>query len=77
MGCKFCASTLGGLDRNLTPSEMLSQIYYIQRDIIKGTTQFTEMLEATILDAFKRLIEPSIEREIRSDLTEKEYPMLS
>ena len=32
MGCKFCASTLGGLDRNLTPSEMLSQIYYIQRD---------------------------------------------
>lgn len=46
-------------------------LYYIQRDIIKGTTQFTEMLEATILDAFKRLIEPSIEREIRSDLTEK------
>ena len=46
-------------------------LYYIQRDIIKGKTQFTEMLEATILDAFKRLIEPSIEREIRSDLTEK------
>lgn len=32
MGCRFCASTLGGLDRNLEPSEMLSQIYYIQRD---------------------------------------------
>lgn len=46
-------------------------LYYIQRDIIKGNTQFTEMLEATILDSFKRLIEPSIEREIRSDLTEK------
>ena len=46
-------------------------LYYIQRDIIKGKTQFTEMLEATILDAFKRLIEPSVEREIRSDLTEK------
>ena len=46
-------------------------LYYIQRDIIKEKTQFTEMLEATILDAFKRLIEPSIEREIRSDLTEK------
>ena len=46
-------------------------LYYIQRDIIKGTTQFTEMLKSTILDAFKRLIEPSIEREIRSDLTEK------
>ena len=46
-------------------------LYYIQRDIIKGKTQFTEMLETTILDAFKRLIEPSVEREIRSDLTEK------
>ena len=30
MGCKFCASTLGGLERNLTVSEMLGQIYAIQ-----------------------------------------------
>ena len=44
---------------------------YIQRDIIKGETQFTGMLKDTILDSFKRLIEPSIDREIRSDLTEK------
>ena len=44
---------------------------YIKRDIIKGETQFTSMLEDTILDSFKRLIEPSIDREIRSDLTEK------
>ncbi len=46
-------------------------LYYIERDIIHGNTQFTYMLKTTILDAFKRLIEPSIEREIRSDLTEK------
>ena len=46
-------------------------LYYMEKDIIKGTTQFTEMLKNTILDAFKRLIEPSVEREIRSDLTEK------
>ena len=46
-------------------------LMYIEKDIIKGETQFTEMLKATILDAFKRLIEPSIDREIRSDLTEK------
>ena len=46
-------------------------LYYMQKDIIKGNTQFKEMLENTILDAFKRLIEPSIDREIRSDLTEK------
>ena len=27
MGCRFCASTIGGLVRNLTPSEMLGQVY--------------------------------------------------
>lgn len=32
MGCKFCASTLSGVVRNLTASEILSQIYAIQRD---------------------------------------------
>ena len=31
MGCRFCASTLGGWIRNLKPSEMLEQIYQIQR----------------------------------------------
>jgi len=44
---------------------------YIEKDIIKNETQFTNMLKETILDSFKRLIEPSIEREIRSDLTQK------
>ena len=31
MGCRFCASTLDGLARNLTTSEMLRQIYQIQK----------------------------------------------
>ncbi len=31
MGCRFCASTVGGLLRSLRPSEMLDQIYEIQR----------------------------------------------
>ena len=31
MGCRFCASTIGGLVRNLTISEMLGQIYQIQK----------------------------------------------
>ena len=31
MGCKFCASTIGGLERNLLSSEMLGQIYQIQK----------------------------------------------
>ncbi|MCI7813461.1 MAG: 23S rRNA (adenine(2503)-C(2))-methyltransferase RlmN [Lachnospiraceae bacterium] len=30
MGCRFCASTIGGLTRNLRVSEMLDQIYRIQ-----------------------------------------------
>lgn len=51
------------------PEEKILQ--YIERDIIIGETQFTELLKNTILDSYKRLIEPSIEREIRSDLTEK------
>lgn len=59
------------------PEEQI--IEYIERDIIKksasngGTqnNQFEQILKDTILDSFKRLIEPSIEREIRSDLTEK------
>jgi len=44
---------------------------YIEKDIIKGETQFTQMLKDTIKDSFERLIEPSIDREIRSNLTEK------
>jgi len=44
---------------------------YISRDVIKGNTAFTDILNTAIEDSYKRLIEPSIEREIRSDLTEK------
>ena len=44
---------------------------YIQKYVIKGDTQFTQMLIETIADSYKRLIEPSIDREIRNDLTEK------
>lgn len=43
----------------------------IEKDIIKGENQFTQYLKDTIQDSFKRLIEPSVDREIRSDLTEK------
>lgn len=44
----------------------------MQRDIIQDkNSQFAPILEETIEDAYKRLIEPSIEREIRADLSEK------
>ncbi len=32
MGCKFCASTIAGFRRNLTPSEMLQEIYMAEKD---------------------------------------------
>lgn len=31
MGCRFCASGIGGLVRGLSPSEMLGQVYRLQR----------------------------------------------
>lgn len=31
MGCKFCASTIGGCERNLSTGELLSQVYEVQR----------------------------------------------
>ncbi len=47
-------------------------IDYLKKQIIRDyKSQFAELLENTILDSYKRLIEPSIEREIRNDLTEK------
>ena len=46
-------------------------IQIMEKNIIVKNTQFEKMLKATIQDSFKRLIEPSIDREIRSDLTEK------
>ncbi len=44
---------------------------FIKYKIIKPKTQFEAMLENTIEDSYKRLIEPSIEREIRAELTER------
>ena len=52
------------------PEEKILQI--IENNVIKdNSTQFTQMLKDTILDAYKRLIEPSIDREIRAELTER------
>ena len=45
---------------------------YLKKQIIQDNkSQFVSLLEPTISDSYKRLIEPSIEREIRSELTEK------
>ena len=51
------------------PEEQIIKV--IEKDVLQGENQFTNYLKDCILDSWKRLIEPSIEREIRSDLTEK------
>ena len=53
-----------------TPDEKI--LAYLEKQIIKDkNSQFASLLESAILDSYKRLIAPSIEREIRNDLTEK------
>lgn len=42
----------------------------IKRYVIKGQSPYKELIENACLDAYKRLIEPSIEREVRNLLTE-------
>ena len=45
---------------------------YLQKAIITNpASQFNDLLVSTIEDSYKRLIEPSIENEIRNDLTER------
>ena len=47
-------------------------IEFMEKDIIKDkNSEYYSILDDTVKDSFKRLIEPSVEREIRSDLTEK------
>ena len=43
----------------------------LEKYIIKKDSPYREILKETIEDAYKRLIKPSIETEIRGDLTEK------
>ena len=47
-------------------------IDFIEKDIIKDTNnQFGKILEESIEDSYKRLIEPSVDRELRNELSEK------
>lgn len=55
MGCKFCASTLMGLSRNLTPSEMLDQIYAITRITGQRISNVVVMGTGEPLDNFDNL----------------------
>ncbi|WP_245625176.1 Tex family protein [Paenibacillus stellifer] len=44
---------------------------HVTRKLIKGPSPVKELLEAVAEDAYKRLIAPSVEREVRAEMTEK------
>jgi 23S rRNA (adenine2503-C2)-methyltransferase len=57
MGCRFCASTLDGLERNLTVSEMLDQIYRIQKLTGERVSNVVVMGSGEPMDNYDNLID--------------------
>lgn len=57
MGCRFCASTLDGLERNLAPSEMLEQIYRIRRLTGERVSNVVVMGTGEPLDNYDNLLQ--------------------
>ena len=57
MGCKFCASTLDGLARNLLPSEMLDQIYAISVHTGERVSNLVVMGTGEPMDNFENLLQ--------------------
>ena len=56
MGCKFCASTIGGLERNLLPSEMLGEIYQIQKISGERVSNIVVMGTGEPLDNYENFV---------------------
>ena len=56
MGCRFCASTIDGLERNLSPSEMLGQIYQIQKMIGERVSNVVLMGTGEPLDNYENFL---------------------
>lgn len=56
MGCRFCASTLNGLERNLTPSELLSQVYEIEKNIGERVSNIVLMGSGEPLDNYDNVV---------------------
>lgn len=56
MGCRFCASTIGGLERSLLPSEMLEQVYSIQRITGERVSNVVVMGIGEPLDNYENLL---------------------
>lgn len=57
MGCRFCASTLDGLERSLLPSEMLEQIYAITRQTRERVSNVVVMGTGEPMDNYENLLQ--------------------
>ncbi len=56
MGCKFCASTLDGLERSLTPAEMLEQVYGVSLLTKERVSNVVVMGTGEPLDNYENLL---------------------
>lgn len=56
MGCRFCASTLGGLVRNLSAAEMLEQVYQMGRLMGKRVSNVVLMGSGEPLDNYDNVV---------------------
>lgn len=56
MGCRFCASGIGGLVRGLSPSEMLGQVYRLQRIMGERVSNVVVMGTGEPLDNYDSLL---------------------
>lgn len=56
MGCRFCASTLGGLVRNLSAAEMLSEVYAIEDDTGERVSHIVIMGSGEPLDNYNEVV---------------------
>ena len=57
MGCVFCASTIGGLARNLTPREMLAQVLFVEQLSGKQASNIVLMGMGEPLDNFEAVVQ--------------------
>lgn len=56
MGCTFCASTIDGLIRNLSPAEMLEQIYSIQKSFGDRISNIVIMGSGEPMDNYENIV---------------------
>ena len=69
MGCKFCASTLGGLVRRLTPAELLDQVLAMYIEHAHGREDLlADGFDETTVDTVMRLVD-------RAEWKRRQYPL--